>query len=91
MSGDAEYQAIRRSARTKLDEAISEYATTMNKAHGDPDIMGIVGAWVLAVYSPTTEDGRDCYLVESAINQPWHVSVGMASYAVSYYSGTGDE
>lgn len=91
MSDDPEYQAIRRAARTKLDEAITEYAAAINDAHGDPEIMGIVGAWIVALYSPTTEDGRDCYLVESAINQPWHVSVGMAAYAVSHYQGTGDE
>jgi hypothetical protein len=91
MSDDQEYQAIRKAARTKLDAAIGEYANTMNQAHGDPDIMGIVGAWILAVYSPTTEDGRDVYIVESAINQPWHVSIGMAAYAQEHYSATGAE
>jgi hypothetical protein len=91
MSGDPEYQAVRKAARTKLDQAIGEYAATMNRAHGDPDIMGIVGAWVLAVYSPTTEDGRDCYLVESAINQPWHASIGLAAYMQGHYAVTGEE
>jgi hypothetical protein len=91
VTDDDEYQTIRAAARRKLDAAISEYAATINNAHGDPDIMGIVGAWIVAVYSPTTEEGRDCYVVESAVNQPYHVSIGMAQYAQSHYVGMGVE
>lgn len=88
---DDDYQTIRTAARKKLDAAIGEYAATINNAHGDPDIMGIAGAWIVAIYSPTTEEGRDVYVVESPINQPWHVSIGMAAYAQEHYSATGAE
>lgn len=83
MTDDDTQQEARRVARRALDQAINEYAAAINT--DDDTILSTTGGWVVAIYSPTTEDGRDAYVTETAEGQPWHVSVGLTRYAVTHW------
>lgn len=77
----------RNSARTKLDDAIREYAEALR---GDRDVVG-VGGWNVIIHIVTNNDNTDSYLAESAIGQPWHASIGLIRYAQTVYERPGDE